>query len=77
LNFKKNKKGKIVFDFFGFYGRFLSTKIVTAKPIAMTTMMPTTAGIKYMSTTDCGAAGGGVAVAAGSAAWKAVDADDG
>jgi hypothetical protein len=84
-NFKLNckefdslkKEKRDFYNDFRLYGRFLSTKMVTAKPMMIATIIAATAGTKYMSTTDCGAAGGGVAVAAGSAAWKAVDAEDG
>jgi len=36
------------------YGRFLSNRIVMAKPNSIAMMMPATAGTKYMSTIDDG-----------------------
>jgi hypothetical protein len=76
--FDSSKKEKRDFyNDFRLYGRFLSTKMVMAKPMMIATIMAATAGTKYMSTTDCGAAGAGEAVGAGSLAWNAVEADDG
>ena len=37
---------------------FFSTRIVMAKPIAIATIMPATAGTKYMSAIDAGASVG-------------------
>jgi hypothetical protein len=47
------------------YGRFLSTRIVTAKPIAIATIIPAIAGTKYMSAADCVNASVGAGVALG------------
>ena len=52
----KLKKGKDDFFCCGCYGRFLSNKIASKAPtMAIATIMPATAGTKYMSATDCGA----------------------
>lgn len=77
----ETKNGKIVFllwFFYCLYGRFLSSKIASKAPtMAIATIMPATAGTKYMSATDC-RVGVGVAVAAGAAvAKKDISAEDG
>jgi hypothetical protein len=77
IAFLELKKGKVDFCLRGFYGRFLSAKKSTAKPMIITTIMAMTAGTKYVLTTDAGA-GVGVAVAAGACITvKAFCADDG
>lgn len=43
------KKGKMLFGFFRFYGRFLSTRIVTAKPTAIATIIAATPAAMYIS----------------------------
>ena len=46
----KKEKGCCLF---WVYGRFLIISIVKAKPIAIATIIPATAGTKYMSAADC------------------------
>jgi hypothetical protein len=41
---KKKKEREFIYDF---YGRFLRTSIVTAKPTAIAMIIPMTAGTKY------------------------------
>ena len=60
-----------------FYGFFLSINIVKAKPIAIATIMPATAGTKYESLIDVIEICVGVGVAAVSSTTKAVSAEDG
>jgi hypothetical protein len=61
-----------------FYGRFLSNKIARSAPTTMiATNKPAIAGTKYMSATDCGAFGVGVAVADAGSTAKLVSAFEG
>ncbi len=62
----KIKKRKDWILFLTVYGRFLSiNKARTAPTTTMATIMPMTAGTKYMSAADCNGAAVGVGVAAG------------
>ena len=51
-----------------FYGFFVSSRIVTAKPTMRAITIPMTAGRKYRSAADGAGVGIGVAVAAASSA---------
>jgi hypothetical protein len=67
----KKGRGKIWknFLFTRFYGLFLNIPITTSTRTIMTkTNSPAIAGTKYMSATEVGVAGGGVAVGAGAIA---------
>ena len=77
--FFKLKKGKddSVFSILGSYGRFLSTRIVIAKHMAIATMIPATAGTKYMSATDSAGACVGAGVGAAASTTKAAASCDG
>ncbi len=71
---KKKKKGLSCL----FYGRFLSTIMITAPMTAMKTNKPMIAGRKYMSAMDCVLpVGFGDAVACVSITLNAAVADDG
>ena len=60
------------------YGRLLRTNsIVIAKPMAIATIMPATAGAKYMSAADCGGVSVGAVVGDAGSTLKAVIAFDG
>jgi hypothetical protein len=52
---KIKKRGNVVFVWH-YYGRFLSAKNSKAKPMIIVRIMAMTAGTKYVSTTDAGAA---------------------
>ena len=68
---KKRKKELIV------YGRFLSTKSVTAKHAMIRIAMAATAGIKYCSTVDGAVVAGGACVGVAGSTAKLVSEYDG
>jgi hypothetical protein len=73
LEFKKTKReGKIGICFSLFYGFFLRTSNIKAAATKIATMMPITAGRKYMSAIDGAAVGIGVGVAAAGSTLNAV-----
>lgn len=51
-------------EFLASYGRFLSSSIVMAKPIAITTIIVMIPGNRYVSAIDCSGASVGAGVAA-------------
>jgi hypothetical protein len=73
------KKGKDVVLFaLVFYGRFLMSNRASIIPtITIATIMPATAGTKYMSAADCCGASVGAVVGATSSTTKAVSACEG
>jgi hypothetical protein len=76
-DFSRLKKGKDNFLFFAcFYGRFLSTKIVIAKPKAIAIIIAAAAAPMYISVGGNAVSGSGDGVAAAGSTAKAVVACD-
>lgn len=58
------KKGKRGIGFLMFYGRFLTIRTITMPTMKIARIMPTTAGTKYCSTSDCSTTGAAVGAGA-------------